>query len=160
MKQSFNQYTKGVTAVEDDVPVQLVHAWDEDEIADLYRAGGWWKEEYDPMELRNLIHGSFAFAVAVDPKTGCAIGMGRVISDGVSDGYIQDLVVMPEYRGTGIGAQIVSKLVKKCLDAGSFLDWSYRRTGILKNFTRPWDLAPWTDIFHSCSMVIHDAQAG
>jgi GNAT superfamily N-acetyltransferase len=44
--------------------------------------------------------------------------MGRVISDGVSDGYIQDLVVMPEYRGTGIGAQIVSKLVKKCLEMG------------------------------------------
>jgi GNAT superfamily N-acetyltransferase len=104
--------------VEDNLPVQLVHAWDEYEIADLYRAGGWWKEEYDPMELRNLIHGSFLFAVAVDPKTGCAIGMGRVISDGVSDGYIQDLVVMPEYRGTGIGAQIVSKLVKKCLEMG------------------------------------------
>ena len=104
--------------MEDNLPVQLVHVWDENEIADLYRAGGWWKEEYDPMELRNLIHGSFLFAVAVDTKTGCAIGMGRVISDGVSDGYIQDLVVMPEYRGTGIGAQIVSKLVKKCLEMG------------------------------------------
>jgi GNAT superfamily N-acetyltransferase len=104
--------------VEDNLPVQLVHGWDEYEIADLYRAGGWWKEEYDPMELRNLIHGSFLFAVAVDPKKGCAIGMGRVISDGVSDGYIQDLVVMPEYRGTGIGARIVSKLVKKCLEMG------------------------------------------
>jgi GNAT superfamily N-acetyltransferase len=104
--------------VEDNLPVQLVRVWDENEIADLYRAGGWWKEEYDPMELRNLIHGSFLFAVAVDTKTGCAVGMGRVISDGVSDGYIQDLVVMPEYRRTGIGARIVSKLVKKCLEMG------------------------------------------
>ena len=104
--------------MEDDVAIQLVRAWDGDEIADLYRAGGWWKEEYDPKELHQLILGSFLFVVAVDLKTGRAIGMGRVISDGVSDGYIQDLVVLPEYRKTGIGSRIVSILVKKCVEGG------------------------------------------
>jgi GNAT superfamily N-acetyltransferase len=104
--------------VGDDIAIQLVHDWDEAEIANLYRAGGWWKEEYDQKELPRLIRGSFLFAVAVDRKTGHAVGMGRVISDGVSDGYIQDLVVLPEYRKTGIGAQIVATLVKKCLEQG------------------------------------------
>ena len=107
-----------VIILEDNVAIQLVQAWDGDEIADLYRAGGWWKEEYDPKELPQLILGSFLFVVAVDLKTGCAIGMGRVISDGVSDGYIQDLVVLPEYRKTGIGARIVSILVKRCIERG------------------------------------------
>jgi GNAT superfamily N-acetyltransferase len=107
-----------VITVGDDIAIQLVHAWDELEIANLYRAGGWWKEEYDQRELPRLIRGSFLFAVAVDLKTGHAVGMGRVISDGVSDGYIQDLVVLPEYRKTGIGAQIVSTLVKKCVERG------------------------------------------
>jgi GNAT superfamily N-acetyltransferase len=107
-----------VITVGDDIAIQLVHDWDEVEIANLYRAGGWWKEEYDQKELPRLIRGSFLFAVAVDRKTGHAVGMGRVISDGVSDGYIQDLVVLPEYRKTGIGAQIVSTLVKKCLEQG------------------------------------------
>jgi ribosomal protein S18 acetylase RimI-like enzyme len=107
-----------VITVGDDIAIQLVHAWDELEIANLYRAGGWWKEEYDQRELPRLIRGSFLFAVAVDRKTGHAVGMGRVISDGVSDGYIQDLVVLPEYRKTGIGAQIVSTLVKKCVERG------------------------------------------
>jgi GNAT superfamily N-acetyltransferase len=107
-----------VITVGDDIAIQLVHAWDELEIANLYRAGGWWKEEYDQRELPRLIRGSFLFAVAVDRKTGHAVGMGRVISDGVSDGYIQDLVVLPEYRKTGIGAQIVSTLVKKCVELG------------------------------------------
>jgi ribosomal protein S18 acetylase RimI-like enzyme len=101
--------------------VQLIHSWDEDEIADLYRAGGWWKEEYRVEELRHLIRGSFLFAVATDEKTGRAIGMGRVLSDGVSDGYIQDLVVLPEYRKSGIGSLIVSTLVKKCHEKG--LTW-------------------------------------
>jgi aralkylamine N-acetyltransferase len=85
-----------VITLGDNISVQLVHSWDKIEIANLYRAGGWWKEEYDPDELPRLIQGSFLFAVAVDKKTGRAIGMGRVISDGVSDGYIQDLVVLPE----------------------------------------------------------------
>jgi len=107
-----------VITVGDDILIQLVHAWDESEIANLYRAGGWWKEEYDQRELPRLIRGSFLFAVAVDRKTGHAAGMGRVISDGVSDGYIQDLVVLPEYRKTGIGTQIVATLVKKCVERG------------------------------------------
>ncbi len=104
--------------LEDTIAVQLVQAWDGNEIANLYRAGGWWKEEYDPKELSRLILGSFLFVVAVDLKTGRAVGMGRVIADGVSDGYIQDLVVLPEYRKTGIGARIVSILVKKCVERG------------------------------------------
>jgi len=107
-----------VIILEDTIGVQLVQAWDGNEIANLYRAGGWWKEEYDPKELSRLILGSFLFVVAADLKTGRAVGMGRVIADGVSDGYIQDLVVLPEYRKTGIGARIVSILVKKCVERG------------------------------------------
>jgi GNAT superfamily N-acetyltransferase len=107
-----------VITLRDNIAIQLVHSWDEVEIANLYRAGGWWKEESDPEELPRLIQGSFLFAVAVNIKTGRAVGMGRVISDGVSDGYIQDLVVLPEYRKTGIGTQIVSTLVKKCIELG------------------------------------------
>lgn len=104
-----------------DTSVRLVHSWDEGEIADLYRAGGWWKEEYRVEEIRYLIRGSFLFAIAKDEKTGRAIGMGRVLSDGVSDGYIQDLVVLPDYRKNGIGSQIVSLLVKTCRNNG--LTW-------------------------------------
>ena len=109
---------EGVTAVDDDVVIQLVDAWDEDEIVHLYRAGGWWKDEYDRNTLPGLVKGSFAFAVAVDQKTGHAVGMGRVISDGISDGYIQDLVVLPVFRKKGIGKQIVAVLVRACSRAG------------------------------------------
>ncbi|MFA4825743.1 MAG: GNAT family N-acetyltransferase [Methanoregula sp.] len=105
-------------AVENEIIVQLVRSWDNDQIADLYRAGGWWKEEYDPAALGSLIRGSFSFAVAVDTKTGKAIGMGRVISDGVSDGYIQDLVVLRDFRKSGIGKEIVSALVERCIQSG------------------------------------------
>ena len=102
----------------DDIAVMVVDSWDEGEIAALYRAGGWWKEEYKTEDLRHLIRGSFAFAVATDTKTGQAIGMGRIIADGVSDGYIQDLVVLPRYRKSGVGKRIVTSLVNRCLQSG------------------------------------------
>ena len=98
--------------------IEFVSSWDEDEIADLYRAGGWWRDEYRVEEIRHLIRGSFAFAVAVEKETGRAIGMGRILSDGVSDAYIQDLVVLPEFRKAGVGAGIVSALVKRCQERG------------------------------------------
>jgi aralkylamine N-acetyltransferase len=104
--------------VADDIAVTIVPTWDEEEIAALYKAGGWWKEKYKTEDLRYLIRGSFAFAVATDVKNGRAIGMGRVIADGVSDGYIQDLVVLPEYRKSGIGTQIVAALVNRCQQSG------------------------------------------
>ena len=104
--------------VADDITVKIVRSWDEEEIAALYKAGGWWKEEYKTEDLPHLILGSFALAVATDATTGRAVGMGRVIADGVSDGYIQDLVVLPKFRKSGVGTRIVSALVNRCLQAG------------------------------------------
>ena len=101
--------------------IWLVDAWDINQIVALYRAGGWWKDQFDPAGIPALISGSFLFAVAVDGKTKIAVGMGRVISDGVSDGYIQDLVVLPEYRRSGIGKRIVTTLLDECRKRG--LGW-------------------------------------
>jgi ribosomal protein S18 acetylase RimI-like enzyme len=100
------------------IDIRQVESWDVGEIADLYREGGWWCKEWDPGGLQALITGSFAFVVAVDRESGCAVGMGRVLSDGVSDGYIQDLVVRAACRGQGIGEAILSMLVRACTDAG------------------------------------------
>jgi ribosomal protein S18 acetylase RimI-like enzyme len=101
-----------------DIEIRLVDVWNVEEIADLYRAGGWWKETYEVSGLIPLMKGSFAFAVAIDRKTSRLAGMGRVLSDGVSDCYIQDLVVLPGYREKGIGTKIVATLVEACKARG------------------------------------------
>lgn len=100
------------------VEIRLVHSWPEKEIMELYKAGGWWKESYDSAGIPRLIAGSFAFAVAIDTTNGKAIGMGRVLSDGVSDAYLQDLVILFEYRGQNIGTKLVRKLIDHCLSKG------------------------------------------
>ncbi len=97
-----------------DIEIRIVDEWSIDDIVKLYKVGGWWKDHYDPNRIPALITGSFAFALAVD-LTGTAIGMGRIISDGVSDAYIQDLVVLQEWRGKGIGKAIIKLLLDHCL---------------------------------------------
>lgn len=100
---------------ENQIEIRLVSSWPVDEIVQLYNAAGWWKDTYTTTGIPQLIQGSYAFAVAIDQHTGKAIGMGRVISDGVSDAYIQDLVVLPSYRGQRIGKKIVHTLIDACL---------------------------------------------
>ena len=94
--------------------VDLVQSWKEEQIVELYRAGGWWKEGMDQKRINDLIRGSFLFAVAIDITTGKAVGMGRVISDGVADAYIQDLVVLADWRNSGVGKLILELLLDEC----------------------------------------------
>lgn len=100
------------------IDIRLVSSWPKDEIVSLYKAGGWWKESYDKSTIKSMIGGSFAFAVAVDKDTGKAIGMGRIISDGISDAYIQDFIILPKYRRRGIGKQLLNFLLEHCMSKG------------------------------------------
>ena len=96
------------------IQIKIVDNWPDKDIVELYKAGNWWKDTYDSSGIKDLIKGSFAFAVAIDNKSKKAVGMGRLISDKVSDAYIQDLVVLPEYRDKGIGKKIVETLLDFC----------------------------------------------
>jgi len=101
------------------ITLRIVSSWDADEIVALYRAGGWWEEQWTPEGIAPLIAGSFCFVVATEGER--AVGMGRAISDDCSDAYLQDIVVLPEYRGKGIGAVILDTLVAFCRERG--LTW-------------------------------------
>jgi ribosomal protein S18 acetylase RimI-like enzyme len=103
------------------IEIRVVKSWRSTDIIQLYKSGGWWKESYDPQGIPSLITGSLFFAVAVDISTDIAVGMGRVISDGVSDAYIQDTVILPEYRSLHLGKQLVQTLVEKCRSKG--INW-------------------------------------
>jgi len=94
------------------VKVEIVKTADIEQLKDLYKDVGWWSEndDKDPEFINKLIQGSFCFAVAsINDKV---IGTGRSISDGVCDAYIQDVVVLNELRGRGIGVLIMEELIK------------------------------------------------
>jgi GNAT superfamily N-acetyltransferase len=102
----------------DGFDIIIVKSWPNDQIVELYKAGNWWLDHYTTDGLDELISGSFAFAVVIDKTTGRAVGMGRAISDGVSDAWLQDIVVLKELRGMGLGRAITKKLLEHCMSRG------------------------------------------
>lgn len=49
-------------------------------------------------------------------RDGKVIGMGRLVGDGAMYWYLQEIIVLPEYQGQGIGRAIVERLLEhiKC----------------------------------------------
>ncbi len=80
-------------------------------IITLYRSHGWWKPGDTAAGLRGSIAGSHCFAVAV--SDGRVIGIGRAISDGASDAYIQDMAVLPEARSKGVGTALLKAVMDR-----------------------------------------------
>ena len=108
----------GVEGME--IEVKVITEASCDELIALYRGAGWWNEKTDDISwLPLLIRGSICFVGAF--CEGRLIGMGRGIGDGISDAYIQDVTVLPEYRNKGIGGLIINKLVNALQDIG--LKW-------------------------------------
>lgn len=91
-----------------------------DQILGLFRMAEWWTEGVDdPGSIEGLIAGSHCFALATIRDD--IIGMGRAISDRISDAYIQDITVNPSFRRRGIASRIVTELVKHLQADG--LNW-------------------------------------
>jgi ribosomal protein S18 acetylase RimI-like enzyme len=87
-----------------------------EEIVELYKAGDWWQESPESRDaIPGMIKGSLCFMVARSLE-GRIVGMARVISDGFSDAYIQDVVVLKSYRGQGIGRELIRRLTQFCVD--------------------------------------------
>ncbi len=83
------------------------------QIIALYHAEAWWTADTsDNSELvAGIIAGSHCFIIATMGDE--IIGMGRAISDRVSDAYIQDVTVKDTYRDQGIGSEIIRLLVER-----------------------------------------------
>ena len=47
-------------------------------------------------------------------EAGRLVGVGRALADGADCAYICDVAVMPSHQGTGLGKEIVSRLVQLC----------------------------------------------
>ncbi len=94
------------------ITYHIVTDADPEVILALYRQAGWWHMDDNPEYLetvRQIMQNSFCFVIAKQGEE--IIGMGRAISDGVSDAYIQDVTVRGDLRGKGIGKGIIRTLL-------------------------------------------------
>ncbi len=83
------------------------------DLVQIYKEAGWWKPSWEdsPDFLNYIVKDSAVFVGAFFDKK--LIGMGRALSDLVSDAYIQDLAVLKQYRRQGIGKKIIQKLIRQ-----------------------------------------------
>jgi aralkylamine N-acetyltransferase len=98
------------------VDYEIVTSAPIEEIVELYKSAGWWQESSEARAvIPSMIRGSLCFMVARS-LAGRIVGMARIISDGHSDAYIQDVVVLGQYRGRGVGRELVRRLTQFCVD--------------------------------------------
>lgn len=96
-----------------------------DDILVLYRLAGWWRSggTGDRDQVRRIVEGSHCFLTATEASQRGThiIAMGRGISDGASDAYVQDVVVTPAYRGRRIATEIIERIVTRLQTDG--IEW-------------------------------------
>ena len=76
-------------------------------LADLRESVGWNRME---REYQNPLMMSY-YHIAVYEKEKL-IGYIDSVSNGVTDAYIQDLMVCPDYQGSGIGTALMDKMIE------------------------------------------------
>ena len=81
-----------------------------DDVLPLYQAVGWTNYTNQPQMLAQALTHSLAIYLARDGEK--IVGLVRLIGDGFSSVFVQDLLVLPSYQRQGIG----SSLMKQALD--------------------------------------------
>ena len=111
----------------EDINIKIITSASITDLITLYKSAGWWESSYShdghndqsPEFLNRIVKDSALFVGAFVNEQ--MIGMGRALSDMASDAYIQDVAVLDEFKGKGIGKKIVQILVKKLKENG--VDW-------------------------------------
>jgi ribosomal protein S18 acetylase RimI-like enzyme len=103
------------------------------QLAHLFTTAGWGWRAADLTKLAQLVEGSRYVVSAHDEER--LVGFARAISDGVTNAYVSTVAVLPEYRGRGIGAELVKRLlegretIRFVLHAASSAQGFYRKLG-------------------------------
>lgn len=82
--------------------------YDDQEVSSLYESVGWINYTNNPQMLKNAYENSLKiYAAYLNDKL---VGIIRVVGDGFSVVFIQDLLVYPEYQRMGIGTALLQKV--------------------------------------------------
>lgn len=81
-------------------------------IVQLYKHVGWWpnRQVQDITRVMNL---GLAVGAWDDERL---VGFARAVSDGIFRAYIEDVVVHEDYRRSGIGQKLLSRLMNELSD--------------------------------------------
>jgi ribosomal protein S18 acetylase RimI-like enzyme len=75
----------------------------------LYRTARWWPER-TPEQVAVVLRGSRAVGAWQGSQL---IGFARAVTDGVLRAYVEDVIVAPSQRGSGIGQAVLDRLMSE-----------------------------------------------
>ena len=91
--------------------IKEYEAYHEEEILPLYESVGWTNYTQKPQMLNEAyLHSLKSHAAYVDNKL---VGIIRVVGDGASVVFVQDLLVYPQYHRQGIGTALLKKIMEE-----------------------------------------------
>lgn len=85
--------------------------YNEAEILDLYASVGWTAYTDDPAALRNGFANSLLTLVAYEEAT--LLGLIRVVGDGHTVVFVQDILVRPQFQRRGIGSALLQAVLNQ-----------------------------------------------
>lgn len=91
------------------IKLKKYEQYNENEILTLYNSVEWINYTNNPEMLRNAFNNSLTIIGAYEDER--LIGIIRVVGDGHSIIYIQDIIVLPEYQRKGIGSLMVKEIL-------------------------------------------------
>ena len=86
-----------------------------DDVLPLYQAVGWTNYTNQTQMLEQSLAHSLAIYVARDGKE--IVGLVRLVGDGFSSVFVQDLIVLPSYQRQGIGSNLMKESLADYKDA-------------------------------------------
>ena len=86
-----------------------------DDVLHLYQAVGWTNYTNQPQMLAQALTHSLAIYLARDGEK--IVGLVRLIGDGFSSVFVQDLIVLPSYQRQGIGSTLMKQALADYKDA-------------------------------------------
>lgn len=81
----------------------------------LYQTVGWTNYTNQPEMLEQALSHSLAIYVALDGDA--VVGLIRLVGDGFSSVFVQDLIVLPTYQRQGIGSNLMKEALADYNDA-------------------------------------------
>lgn len=85
-------------------------------LADLRQSVGWNRMERD---LRDPRLSAMRHLCAYDGD--CLVGYAAAVTNGVTDAYIQDVIVHPAYQHRGIGTQLMTRMLTQLEAEGIYM---------------------------------------
>ena len=86
-----------------------------EDVLHLYQAVGWTNYTHQPEMLEQALSHSLVIYVALDGDA--VVGLIRLIGDGFSSIFVQDLIVLPSYQRQGIGSSLMKEALEDYKDA-------------------------------------------